>query len=218
MNLMYMKLSSNPKEFIRAGPRGYQTGFSLIEILIAIAILAILIALAQPVLTSVINGGRLSGAGNELLATMQSARIEAIRRNARVVVCASNNADSSTPTCASGAGSRTGWISFVDDGGGAPANARNTAFNAGETLLRANAMTDNLQVLNSTNVAAAQAVVFRSDGLARASSGGLLNGSIAVCMLTTSPEQNVRVFQIGSGSRMSVSKASGSGNCNAPND
>ena len=68
-----------------------QQGFTLIELMVTVAVLGIVIGFAVPGFQSVVNGNRLAGAANELIATMQVARMEAIRRNRRVAVCASAN-------------------------------------------------------------------------------------------------------------------------------
>jgi type IV fimbrial biogenesis protein FimT len=193
-----------------------QLGFNMIELIIAIAILAILIALAAPTFTSIINSNRLAAVSNEFLGTVQGARIEAVRRNARVVVCKSTNADAAAPTCSAAAGNWSGWVAFVDDGGATPANARNGVLNAGETVLRADSVPDPMVLLASPAISATQTIVFRSDGLAHVADGSLLAGRVSACLATGSPAENVRLFAIGSGSRMSISKSNGSGACNAP--
>ena len=83
------------------------TGFSLIELMVVVAVVAILAVVAYPSLTSVINSNRLSSNANELVASLQFARSEAIRRNARVSVCGSSNGT----TCD---GTWTNWITILD--------------------------------------------------------------------------------------------------------
>ena len=70
-----------------------QQGFTLIELMVAVAVLGVVVGLAVPGFQSVVNSNRLAGAANEAIATMQVARMEAIRRNRRVAVCASANAN-----------------------------------------------------------------------------------------------------------------------------
>ena len=100
-------------------------GFTMIELVVTMAVLAILVALAAPSFTSVINNNRLTGNANELLSTLQSARMEAVRRNAPIVICRNDTPDTGT-TCNTGAGAWQGWMSFVDNGG--------TVFNADGTV------------------------------------------------------------------------------------
>lgn len=66
-------------------------GFTLIELMVTCAIVAILAMVAAPVMTGVINASRLSGHANDIVTTLQLARSEAVRRNASVRVCGSAN-------------------------------------------------------------------------------------------------------------------------------
>jgi type IV fimbrial biogenesis protein FimT len=58
-----------------------QSGFTLLELMITVAILAILAALALPSFQSVLEGRRLVGAAENLFADLQFARSESIKRN-----------------------------------------------------------------------------------------------------------------------------------------
>jgi type IV fimbrial biogenesis protein FimT len=86
-------------------------GFTLIELLVALAIAALLFAIGVPMFRDASLGGRLSAAANNLLASIQLARSEAIKRNLPVTVCASSDG----ATCAAGGGWEQGWI-VVDAG------------------------------------------------------------------------------------------------------
>ena len=139
----------------------------------------ILVGLAIPSFDSAMNSGRINGQANELVATLQLARMEAIRRNVRVVVCPSTTGTS----CASATATWRGWVAFVDDGGyshsyasGVAANANNGTVDANETILRAGTVPSNVGVTTSSNIAGTTggAIIFRSDGLARDSTGALL--------------------------------------------
>jgi len=193
-------------------------GFTLLELMITLALLGILVMLAVPSFEAISNVNRLSGTSNELLTSMQVARMEAIRRNARVVLCRSTNPESgATATCNTAAGNWDGWIAFVDDGGATPANARNGARDAGETVLRVAVSTNPIVVVPSVAVSgASQSIVFRPDGLARTAANGLLVAQLRVCIVTTSPAENARDVSIASGSRMVVSKTNAAGACAAP--
>ena len=182
-------------------------GFSMIELVITIAIAAILLTLAIPSFTSFLNSNRVSGQANELLATFQTARLESIRRGARVVVCGSSNANAATPSC-SGTAAWGGWISFVD-------TDRDGVFDTGETLLQANLLSG-VTATASSNIGAL--VTFRSDGLARSSTGTLLQGRVVLCIATTTPLLNARDVEFATGGgRLRVAKRNATISCTAPN-
>jgi type IV fimbrial biogenesis protein FimT len=87
-------------------------GFTLIELMVALAVAALLFAIGVPMLRDVTLGSRLSAAANDLLASVQLARSEAIKRNLAVTLCASDDG----ATCAAAGGWELGWI--VVDGAG----------------------------------------------------------------------------------------------------
>lgn len=192
-------------------------GFSLLELMIAITLLGVLVALAIPSFQAISNVNRLSGASNELLAAMQLARMESIRRGVRVVVCKSSNPDSgAAATCTTGAGNWNGWIAFVDDGGGTPANARNGTRDANEFVLRVNAITAPVLIIPSPAISGgSQRISFRPDGLAKTNAGALMAAQVRVCIATTNPAQNSRDVALAAGSRMTVLKTT-SAACAAP--
>lgn len=98
----------------------------MVELLVILTISAILVAMAVPSFQAMIQNNRISSAVNALVASMDLARSEAIRRNGPVVVCRSTDATNANPTCSSAPfGAYTandwsvGWIVFAI----APANA-----------------------------------------------------------------------------------------------
>ncbi len=89
------------------------SGFSLLELVVVMAILAIVAVMAMPALSSVVNSNRLAAQSNDLVASLQLARSEAVRRNARVTLCPS--ADGLTCDVAAAPGvAWEGWITVVD--------------------------------------------------------------------------------------------------------
>lgn len=82
---------------------GRQSGFTLIELMVTVSVLAVLAGLAIPSFTRIINSNRIGSQANDMVATLQYARSEALRSNRRVTVCQSSNAD----TCAAGG---THWV------------------------------------------------------------------------------------------------------------
>lgn len=196
---------------IDRSPRTRVGGFTLIELMVAIVVAAILLAIAVPSFETTLNSGRLATASNELLVSLQTARIEAIRYNNRTSVCLSRNAGTANPTCAPAAATdATGWITFVDLN-------RNGTFEATDRLLRATTVPANMRVLASSNVPSQVRVTYRADGFARNAAGtGLLTGAIDLCLPTRRPLENVRRVAIGTGSRIAITRVDGNGACTVP--
>ena len=185
------------------------SGFTLIELMVTLTVVIVLLMIAVPSFQAVINSNRLSSAANELVAGLQAARIQAVRFDKRAVVCLSTNANTGSPTCAAAnATNATGWIVFVDAD-------KNSTYNTGDTLLRIGTVNSAVKILGSSNLTGKTKVIFRSDGLARASTGGVLTGTVDMCITTKHPSENVRHVSIRSGS-VSVSRAAAGGACNAP--
>jgi type IV fimbrial biogenesis protein FimT len=86
---------------------------TMIELLITVVVMAILMAIAVPSFRNASLGSQLSAAANNLLASVQLARSEAIKRNTAVTLCAS--ADGAT--CAASGGWEQGWITVIDPAG-----------------------------------------------------------------------------------------------------
>lgn len=96
------------------------SGFTLLEVLVTIAIASILMAIAVPSFSNTINRSALSSTINEINSSLNYARSEAIKRGATVSIL--------SKTAGSWAG---GWDVFVDVNG-------NGAFDVGDTNIRSN--------------------------------------------------------------------------------
>lgn len=94
-----------------------QHGVTLIELIVGIAVAAILMAVAVPSWTAVVQANRAVAEANELVGALQLARSEAVKRGMRVSVCASANPTVASPTCSGSGNWSTGWIVFTDNTG-----------------------------------------------------------------------------------------------------
>ena len=111
-------------------------GFTLIELMIAIALVAILLATAVPALDDFTNDARQTGAINDFIASIHLARNTAITTNSRVTMCASaSGADCEFTSWDSG------WIVFGD------LNS-NGSLDGGETVVSASAAAEGLSILS----------------------------------------------------------------------
>lgn len=92
-------------------PRAQQ-GFSLGEVLTTLGVLGLSLSLVIPSLDTVTQSNLRASGINALVATLHSARSEALTRNATVAICPSADGQA----CARVAW-ETGWIRFVDSNG-----------------------------------------------------------------------------------------------------
>ena len=93
---------------IEARRRG--AGFSLVEMLVTLLIVAVLLGAAVPGLFNLVEQNRLQTTATRFMNTLMSARSEALKRNQQVVICRSTNGTD----CATTGNWEDGWMTYAD--------------------------------------------------------------------------------------------------------
>lgn len=88
-----------------------ETGFTLIELMVALAVAAILLAVAVPAFRTLLRNYQVSTQADDFLGSVQTARSEAVKRGAAVVLCAVPDSTVALPNCTAGAANA--WMVFV---------------------------------------------------------------------------------------------------------
>lgn len=192
-----------------------QGGFTLIELMITIAIAAVLITLSVNMRDIVANNRR-AAAINEFLAAISYARNEAITRGTRVTICRSNDTTAATPACdtTAGRGWETGWIVFTDTSTVGTVNTGTTDVTTDGTagiLKRHGPLGANLTLRGNTNVA--NFISYTAGGTLLTPFG---NGTIMVCDargLGTSANYYARKIVTNQGGRMKALKPDNTDTC-----
>lgn len=109
-------------------------GYTLVEMAVVIAIIAIFLAYAIPSYKSTMVQNRIGSTINDINTDIQMARSAAVKQGVSVVLCPSTNVTSDTPSCSGAANWETGWIMFTDI-----ANDQTFATASGDTLIRVHA-------------------------------------------------------------------------------
>jgi len=157
-------------------------GLTLIELMITLAIAGILIATAAPSMRDFVQNNRSATQINELQATLNLGRSEAIKRNNSITICRSSDGTSCTGAW------QDGWIVFID-------NDFDGTVDEGDEVLRVHG---GLATGNTLRFTQAK-IVYANTGLARTGSNGIFihcdsRGSQYARGLIVGPSGRARLF------------------------
>ncbi len=136
----------------------FQQGMSHVELMIAVALVAVISATAVPGVSDMMERNKLNGTRHQLLTDFNFARNTAVDQYRRVVICPSNDQQ----TCSGDANWNRGWIIFQDFDTDRQHQAR-------EPLLRVATLDKNIDVSSGKR----SSFRFYPDGTAPGSTGSL---------------------------------------------
>ncbi|WP_432471149.1 GspH/FimT family pseudopilin [Amphritea sp. HPY] len=145
-----------------------QSGFTLVELMITIAIFAILLAIATADYSSTINTNRLAAGMNQLQGQLSYARSAAAKAATNITLCSSTNSTS----CNGGSNWESGWIIFTD----ADADA---VVDTTDRVLKVNSGLESVTLRRTGFIYAAGRIQYNSRGELRGNSA--VEGSFSLC-------------------------------------
>jgi len=141
------------------------SGFTIIELMVAIALIAILTLTAGPQLSTFFTRNKLTTQTNNFVGSLNIARSEAAKRGLKVSVCIGNTAQNAC----NGASTNweNGWIAFVDGNG-------NGVIDGGDTILNVNNEVSGDTTIRSTQHTAS--ITYLGDGSATSGTFRICSG------------------------------------------
>jgi type IV fimbrial biogenesis protein FimT len=176
-------------------------GFTLVEMMVTMAVMAIVLAVAVPSFTSLVASNRLSAQANDWLSAFYLARAEAIKLNQNVRLCHSADGLLCSPAPAGG---WLGWIIIPEI--------------PNPTVIATEFIGSDQMIMRSSVALANQGDMVRlsAQGLVRAANNAPLNATLRVCVTNSGVSDNVRDIEIRSGGRARVMTRNLAGNCGVP--
>lgn len=171
-------------------------GFTLVELMVTLAIVAILASVAAPGLSNFLENGRSFRAANTVAAAARFARAEAVNMQSPVVIC---GRDSSSEDCSDSSDWRSGLIVFVDTN-------RNGDRDANERILKTSAAFDARDSVQSSLTR----LVYTPEGRTQ----NMLTLTVRYCPNSATSAYN-RAVSVSASGRVSSVKGAAAGTCSS---
>ena len=165
------------------------SGFTVIELMVTLGIAGILLAVAVPSFTRMAVDSRLTTQTNDVVAALNLARSEAIKRNASVSFCRVDT--ETTVTCAGTTSTWSNWIVTTGNGGNVLRRGVVNTFSGG---------------IGMQSTLTGDQVTYRPEGLAY--TGGAIVGGQRITVCAPRNARGRRVT-LGSGSRLATPTLTG---------
>lgn len=183
-----------------------QHGVTLVELMVTLAVLAILLSIAAPNMQSLVASSRLASNTNDFVGQLSQAQMEALRRGIRITVCKTANGS----TCTDSGNWSQGWIVFTD-----PNRNGNPS---GQTIIGKGIASSGITIVGDAKLA--KFVSYGPDGSSMLVSGSTtVGGTIRVCSTSSALDNDKRTRDLkllDSGRAIKLTTTGVSSTCPAP--
>ncbi len=172
-----------------------QRGFTLVELMITLAVAVVLVTIAVPSFRSMTYSNKLTTAVNDVIASISTAKMEAIKRGGSAQLCSNSAANNNSDVLGSACGTQTGAVYLMTKSNIADQVRSPTPELTGAVVLKGD-MT---------------ALRFNGQGLAiKVGDTTPYNGVVAVICTTALSTNNQRTITMAAGGILTTSPSSGS--------
>ncbi len=152
---------------LKAHRQSIENGFTLVELLVTLAVVAILLGIAVPNFSNLVKSNAIASQTNHFTTAINLARSEAIKRNARVIICKRTGT-----TCSSSAQWEDGWVVFADTNS-------NNQVDTGEEIRILDPLNNNYTLRASSSTL--NWIAFRADGKALRNGATFTGATFSLC-------------------------------------
>lgn len=156
-----------------------QRGITLIELLVTLSIAVVTLTVGVAAFRELVADTRMTTAVNDLIASMQLARSEAVRRGERVTLCPDDPSTANTFDCSGGTDWTVGYIVFADS------NSDGVVADQGDVIRKIEEIPASISITSGSRTR----ITFQADG----SSAGF-NTTFSVCDQGGSAQQRAVIL------------------------